>query len=85
MKDGVQYSYASDVPDDHARDAAEKAKDEGMRIQSIAFGGGADQGLMQDVADITEGNFYFAPDEATLTAIFQQIADAHYIRLVPVS
>jgi len=83
MKNGTQYSYASDVPDDHVRDAAEQAKDDGMRIESIAFGAGADQALMQEVADITEGTFYFAPDQATLTAIFQAIADAKYIRLVP--
>ena len=47
---------------------------EGITIHTITFSAGADQAQMQAVAAATGGNHYHAPDAASLTAIFREIA-----------
>ena len=43
-------------------------------IHTVTFGDGADQQEMQAVAAATGGNFYHAPDAATLQEVFEEIA-----------
>ena len=56
------------------RDAAADAAVEKITIHTITFGNGANEPQMQEVAEITGGRHYHAPDAATLHAIFQEIA-----------
>lgn len=43
-------------------------------IHAVTFGNGADQNEMRAVAEATGGNFYHAPDAATLQDVFEEIA-----------
>ncbi|MEZ6116529.1 MAG: VWA domain-containing protein [Pirellulaceae bacterium] len=54
--------------------AADEAKAANIVIHTISFGDDADKSKMQEVADITGGNSYHAPDAASLEAIFREIA-----------
>ena len=81
---GAQF-WSSPWPADYTRDAAQYAAQNGIIIFTIAFGDQADQDLMADVADITDGKFYYAPTSADLQPIFDDIAEQDYIRLVPTS
>ena len=67
----------------HALTAAQNAADNSILILTIAFGGGADQTLMQDIADITEGTFYSAPNPGELQQVFDEIAGLDYVQLMP--
>ncbi len=53
---------------------AQACKDANVTIHTITFGNFCDTALMQQIADITEGDFYPAPDQATLQAAFEAIA-----------
>ena len=55
-----------------ARDAAAKK----VAIYTITYGAIFDQSQMQAVASLTGGQFFHAPDAASLSLIFQQIAAA---------
>lgn len=46
-----------------------------LTIHTVTFGEGADQELMQEVAQIGGGNHYHADDGAELVAIFEEIAN----------
>lgn len=46
-----------------------------LTIHTVTFGEGADQNLMQDVADIGGGKHYHAATGAELVAIFEEIAN----------
>ena len=50
-----------------------RAIDEGIRIYTISFGDGADQGLMRKIAAHTDGAFYYADEAGSLTDIFIDI------------
>ncbi len=65
--DGV---YTEDDPED----AAEDANDDGITIHTITFSNGANQDDMQDVAEAGGGASYHAPDAATLSNIFFDLA-----------
>ncbi|MGI9430094.1 MAG: vWA domain-containing protein, partial [Bythopirellula sp.] len=56
------------------RDAALDAAAENIMIHTITFGNGANQPQMEEVATITGGKHYHAPDAVALAAIFQEIA-----------
>ncbi|MFN8483351.1 MAG: VWA domain-containing protein [Anaerolineae bacterium] len=58
-----------------ARTAAAAAKAAGTRIITIGLGANVDSSLMRDVAS-SPSDYYFAPDAASLDAIYQQIAGA---------
>jgi len=68
LTDGVHNYGRSPVSSAQDADAAN------IRVHTITFSEGADQDLMQDVADAAGGNHYHAPDAETLSAIFIEIA-----------
>ncbi len=51
-------------------------------IYTIGLGADADQAMLQDVADITGGEFFYAPTAATLPVIYQTIFERIKLRLV---
>ncbi|WP_424019432.1 vWA domain-containing protein [Halorientalis pallida] len=48
---------ASGASDSATLDAAQRAADRGIVIHTVAFGSGADTGLLEDIADITGGQY----------------------------
>ncbi len=70
------------VAKDAARNQATLAAQDHIVIYTIALGDKADQGLMQDIADITGGMSYYAPTSADLDAIYQSIFDQIRLRLI---
>ena len=54
--------------------AAYEAQSQGVVIYTITFSSAADQTAMQQVANITGGKHYHAPDEASLVQAFREIA-----------
>ncbi len=57
-------------------DAAQRAADENIVIYTIAFGQDADQDTLREIAEITDGNFYYADeDENALDDIYDVIRD----------
>lgn len=54
--------------------AAADAAHEGIVIHTITFSDGANQATMQQVAQLTGGKHFHAPDDTALAAIFLQIA-----------
>lgn len=77
--DETRYCNSSD-PDtlqraaDYARTQATLAASDTIRIYTIGFGDDADEVLLQDLADITGGRHFFAPDGDVLEAIYLTIA-----------
>jgi len=68
MTDGIHNNGVSPTT------AAQTAVEEGIVIYTITFGDAADQSAMQQVASMTGGKHYHAPDEATLIEAFREIA-----------
>jgi hypothetical protein len=68
-------------PRDALIDAAKAANDKGIIIHGINYGIDADNDLMREVAEKTEGKFYYAPDNAGLQMVYSDIASKAYIRL----
>jgi hypothetical protein len=56
----------------YVRSIAQQAENNGIIIYGIAFGSDADTALVREIT--TNGQLYYAPDGATLTAIYNQIA-----------
>jgi Mg-chelatase subunit ChlD len=75
-----------DVNQNNARDCviyfADQARNRNISIFTIGLGVNADHALMQEVADRTGGEYYFAPRGKDLDRIFQEIADKIFLRLV---
>lgn len=46
-----------------------------LDIQTVTFGGGANQQAMIDVANIGNGNHYHAESGAQLASVFEEIAN----------
>lgn len=76
---GVQASEA--VAGQALLDAARYAFSQGIILHGINYGTNVDNDLMRQVAESTEGSFYYAPDEAALQAVYYDIADRAYVRL----
>lgn len=57
-----------------ASEAAEDYSAQGIPVYTIALGSGADEQLMKEVADETEGNFYQAADSSNLQDIYSTIS-----------
>ncbi len=55
--------------------AAQTAAAEGIKIYTIGFGGDVDETELQNIANATDGNYYFAEDANTLMDIYNLIAD----------
>jgi hypothetical protein len=66
-------------------DAADMAHDKGMIIYGINYGMGADNTLMRQVAEATDGSFYYAPNDGLLQNIYAEIGAKAYIRLTYVN
>ena len=62
------YTGSDPVPD------AAHAKTLGITVHSITFGNGANQSHMQSLATAGGGRHYHAPDAATLSDIFEELA-----------
>jgi len=63
---------------DAARDRAETADSMGTTIYTVGFGSDesdVDDGVLQDMADETGGEYYFAEDQDELDAVFQDIEE----------
>jgi Mg-chelatase subunit ChlD len=54
--------------------AAQEAHDQNIVIFTIAFGMDADQETLESIANLTDGNFYFAEDENALSRLYLLIA-----------
>lgn len=54
-------------------DEATACKDKNIVVHTISFSDFADQAMMQEIADITGGDYYHAPDSATLLSAFEEI------------
>ena len=61
---------------------ADFAADNGVIVYTIGLGAGVDQDLLKAVADVTHGQYYFAPSAAQLDIIFDQILGNVYVRLI---
>jgi uncharacterized protein YegL len=59
---------------EYARERAEAAASDNIKIYTIGFGGDADEELLQDIADIGDGRYFFAPDGDVLETIYLTIA-----------
>ena len=64
------------------RTQADIAAQNGIVIYAISLGDKADMGLMQDIADRTGGEAFFAPTAGDLLAIYQTIFDRIRLRLI---
>lgn len=78
---GDPYPYG-DVNHDCAVHMAEVARDNGITIYTIGLGEGADEVLLNWIADLTDGAYFPAPSKDDLNDIFLQILSRIYIRLV---
>jgi len=56
-------------------EAAEDAAANGVIIFTIGLGSDADGETLQEIADATGGDYYYAPDSSDLEAIYQEIAE----------
>jgi hypothetical protein len=61
---------------------ANEARDNGIVIYTISLGYGADLEIMEEVADITGGEHRWAPNPTTLDAIFDELFERIFLRLV---
>jgi hypothetical protein len=89
MTDGIANRPSPD-PEDAAMDEAELCSIAGIRILTVSLGLGADQDLMQDIADETGGEHFNVPGggtiaeyEAQLMAVFQKIAADRPLKILP--
>ncbi|MCC7352522.1 MAG: VWA domain-containing protein [Anaerolineae bacterium] len=64
------------------RNQADIAAQNNIVIYAIGLGDNADMGLMQDIADITNGEAFYAPTAGDLLAIYQTIFDRIRLRLI---
>lgn len=53
---------------------ARECKAANVVVHTITFGAFADETVMREIANITGGDYYAAPDDATLVAAFEKIA-----------
>ena len=59
---------------EYAREQAEAAARDDVKIYSIGFGGDADGEFLQEIANIGGGQYFFAPDGSALETIYLAIA-----------
>ncbi len=78
LSDGNNNCGSKDPPADcHQRvfDSAQEAADNGIVIYTIALGNNSNQSLMEEIANITGGKSYYAPDSEDLEEIYEEIAE----------
>ena len=85
----VNGQYNSTLADEYVIDEAHLAADKGFPIVTISLGAGADTSLMQEVAEISDGNHFVVPGGQTveeyseeLLEVFRVIAGARPVQLV---
>jgi hypothetical protein len=61
---------------------AYEARDRNVIVYTITLGGSADSELMQAVADLTGGVYKHADNVTLLPAIFEELYDLMFLRLV---
>ncbi|RLG30524.1 hypothetical protein DRN98_07285, partial [Methanosarcinales archaeon] len=79
LSDGNNNCGMKNPPGDcHQRvfDRAEEAKDNGIIIYAIALGENANKTLMERIANITGGKFYYAPTSEDLEEIYEEVAES---------
>jgi len=83
--DGVYYGDGYPGAQQAIVDAASTAHDKGMIIYGINYGLGADNTLMQQITQTTDGKFYYAPTDEMLKTVYAEIGAKAYIRLTYVN
>lgn len=58
----------------YARARAQAAASDNIKIYTIGFGNDADKELLEEIADISSGQYFFAPDSDVLETIYLTIA-----------
>ncbi len=66
--------YSVPKSKEYAIQMAQRAKDNNIMIYSIGFGSDADTDLLQNIATITGGKYYYAPTGSQLKEIYEAIA-----------
>ena len=61
--------------DSYPRSVAEDAADRGVRISTVGLGNNIDENELQDIADITGGDYYHVEDEEDLPETFERVAE----------
>lgn len=80
MTDGRHTKDESGTPE--ARLATELALHPEMEFYAISFGDNADKDLMEDLADLADGEWYHANDVSTLVDAFEEIARTAGVTLI---
>jgi Mg-chelatase subunit ChlD len=80
--DPYPHDGGSDTHYDCAVKMAIEAQMNGIAIYTIGLGDGADEVLLNYIADMSDGTYFPAPDKDDLDEIFLQILSRIYIRLV---
>ncbi|UCD07036.1 MAG: VWA domain-containing protein, partial [Candidatus Aenigmatarchaeota archaeon] len=78
LSDGNNNCGMENPPADcHQRvfDSAQEAAGNGIVIYTIALGNNSNQSLMEEIANITGGKSYYAPDSEDLEEIYEEIAE----------
>jgi hypothetical protein len=89
LTDGLpNYPQCSDCRDycpaakQAARDRAMGAGGDGIVIYTIGLGSKADGALMQDIADLAGGQYYYAPTSDDLLGVYEAVFDEIRLRLI---
>lgn len=61
--------------DSYPRSVAEDAADRGVQISTVGLGNNIDENELQDIADITGGDYYHVADEEDLPETFERVAE----------
>lgn len=87
FSDGMANKPGSGMPTNstaknYAISKATSAKNSNIRIYTISLGSETDPSLMQQIASITSGKYYYAPTAADLYAVYEDIVKRIPVRLV---
>jgi hypothetical protein len=52
-----------------------------VTIYTIAYGSASDEALMEDIAEMTGGLYFYAPDDTTLEEAFETIGKSTNLKL----
>lgn len=89
LTDGLpNYPECSDCRDycpaakQSARDRAADAASDGIVIYTIGLGSKADAVVMQDIADLTRGEYFYAPTSNDLLSVYRTVFERIRLRLI---
>jgi len=75
LSDGrANHPIDEDTAKTYARQQAEAAAEDNIRIYTIGFGYDADEDLLQYIADTSGGEYFFAPTSSVLESVYLTIA-----------